>query len=85
MGLGRGVWGVGREAWGDSKLVGYSGGLIFRILQVVTVVGYGLEIVGYVSYTNDRRVRLQPENPYESNPYKLQKSITWWYERFLLL
>ena len=56
MGLGRGVWGMGREAWGDSKLVGYSGGLIFRILQVVTVVGYGLEIVGYVSYTNDRPV-----------------------------
>ena len=45
---------MGREAWGDSKLVGYSSGLIFRILQVVTVVGYGLEIVGYVSYTNDR-------------------------------
>ena len=58
MGLGRGVWGVGREALGDSKLVGYSGGLIFRILQVVTVVGYGLEIVGYVSYTNYR-----PDNP----------------------
>ena len=54
--VGRGVWGVGREAWGDSKLVGYSGVLIFRILQVVTVLGYGLRMLGYVSYPSGRPV-----------------------------
>ena len=49
------MWGEGYVGVnGDSKFVGDGGGLIFRILQVVTVVGYGLEIVGYVSYTNDR-------------------------------
>ena len=54
-GAGRGVWGEGYVGVnGDSKFVGDGGGLIFRILQVVTVVGYGLGIVRYVSYTNDR-------------------------------
>ena len=53
--MGRGAWGVGYVGVnGDPKFVGDGRGLIFGLLQVVTVVGDGLEIVGYVSCTNDR-------------------------------